>query len=122
MGCAFYFEEDRNLEAGEFHVLIRQVERAIVSEPLELHGLLEAVAGNKAAHFIDRMLDRCPDGVLICIVAEAVDRITHHQRRLCRVENDYGLAALCAADFFDGVRRGLGEFIDIGSCTWPGGF
>lgn len=55
------------------------------------------------------------DRLLIGIVAQAIDRIAHDQRRRGRVENDDGLAACATTHVNDRLARRLGEFVDIGA-------
>ena len=68
---------------------------------LELHGLLEPVAGNVAGDFGDPVADGGGDAVLFGVgepVHQAQDGVTHDHRRFCRVEHDDGLAAGGSSD------------------------
>ena len=43
--------------------------------------------------------------------------VAHHQRRLCRIDDDDGFAFFRTADFFNRTCRGAGEFINVFACA-----
>jgi len=122
---AFHFEEDADLVAGgglqaggEGVGVVGRGERG------ELHALLEAVARHVGGDVGDHLLDRLPDlglGVGVERVGQAQHRVAHHQRRVGRVQDDDGLAALGAADLLDCRLGGLSELVDVGAGAWAGG-
>lgn len=73
-------------------------------------------AGNRP-HMVKAIL--VTDRLLIGIVAQAIDRLAHDQRRLGRIENDDGLAARGTTHVHDRLACRLGEFVDIGAGAGP---
>ncbi len=79
----------------------------------------QVIAGHVLAHPLDHRVDRLQDLVLqVPGLARlgrdrAEHRVTHHQRRLDRVQDDDRLAALGSADDPQRLRGGLGELVDV---------
>ena len=65
---------------------------------------------NSAHHFVRVRLRR-----------QAIDRIAHDQRRLCRIEDDDGLATIGAAHLLDRPRGRLRGLVDVGPRARPRG-
>jgi len=119
MGGALDLEEHADLEAGIFAAHLRDAQRAVGADMLELHRLLEAIARHIGLHLGHHLLDAAADRVLVGLVAQAIDGVAHDQRRLRRVEDDDRLAARRAADVDDRLARRLGELVDIGPRPRP---
>ncbi|POM13877.1 hypothetical protein CSX04_08416 [Burkholderia cepacia] len=118
MGRAFHLDEDRGLESAET-AESGDMQRRSGGDLVELHGLLQAIAGyiglDRSGHLADRRFDLRP----VCRFGQHIDRVAHHERRLGRVEHDDRLALSGAADRFDRLRRRLREFVDVGARAGP---
>src|SRR5690606_28171919 len=127
LGCEDLFGDHlgRAQASGRHDVEVARVLRQEVAEALDLHEdrhalaiedgpVLELVAGDVLLDLEDHRLDGSDDLVLLGrVLREAVDGVAHHQRRLGRVDDDDGLAALGAADELYAARRRAGELVDV---------
>src|SRR3546814_2133943 len=93
------------------------LELVVVPVALELHFLLEPVAGHIGLHLLDHRLHGRADRLLISTLRKSEYRIAHDHGRFGGIEDDDRLALFRAADLFDRARGGAGELVDIGART-----
>src|SRR5690606_5149980 len=98
-----------------------QVQRMSLVEDVELHFLLQAVAGHIGVDLLGHGFDSGFHLGLVRQFGEHVDGVAHQQRRFGRVEDDDRLALGGTADHLDGAGGGFGEFIDVGTGAGAGG-
>ena len=126
MRRAFQLQEHAYFEAGELSLSVlghlRDAQRRVVANALELHRLFKPVAGNIGLHLGYHGRDALCDCLAVAILRQAIDRVAHHQRRLGGIDDDYRLAPRCATDIDDGLRSGLGELVDVCARAGSGAF
>lgn len=83
---------------------------------IEQRAVDQLVAGHVLLHLGDHGHDRFGDaGLVRFLVAQALDGVAHDHRRLGRVDDGQRLALARAAHLLDGVRRGVGELVEVGA-------
>src|SRR3546814_3799823 len=82
------------------------LELVVVPVALELHFLLEPVAGHIGLHLLDHRLHGRADRLLISTLRKSEYRIAHDHGRFGGIEDDDRLALFRAADLFDRARVG----------------
>src|SRR3546814_18359335 len=88
------------------------LELVVVPVALELHFLLEPVAGHIGLHLLDHRLHGRADRLLISTLRKSEYRIAHDHGRFGGIEDDERLALFRAADLFDRAPGGAGEIVD----------
>src|SRR3546814_3501391 len=97
--------EGRVLDAGKLSSAWN-LELVVVPVALELHFLLEPVAGHIGLHLLDHRLHGRADRLLISTLRKSEYRIAHDHGRFGGIEDDDRLALFRAADLFDRARGG----------------
>ena len=62
-----------------------QDHRVVGADSIELHFLLEAISAHVVPHLAHNTVDGARDFCRGRLIAQAEDRVTHHDRRLCRI-------------------------------------
>ena len=86
---------------------------------MELDVLLEPVAGHVVGDLAGHLPNRIDDRVALGGFREHRDGVAHDHRRLGGVEDDDGLGRARTTHLLDGVRRRLGELVDVGAGPGP---
>src|SRR3546814_17406731 len=108
--------EGRVLDAGKLSSAWN-LELVVVPVALELHFLLEPVAGHIGLHLLDHRLHGRADRLLISTLRKSEYRIAQDPGWFGGIEDDARLALLRAADLFDRARGVAGE---LDASVWTG--
>ena len=88
---------------------------------VELWIAAQPVARNVDLHLLDSLMDGLRNGIPIHVRLQRTEHgVAHEHLRGDRIQDDDGLAPLGAADLLEGMRRGLGELVDVGPGTRSG--
>src|SRR3546814_7035981 len=96
--------EGRVLDAGKLSSAWN-LELVVVPVALELHFLLEPVAGHIGLHLLDHRLHGRADRLLISTLRKSEYRIAHDHAPFGGIEDDDRLALFRAADLSDQIGR-----------------
>ena len=117
----FHFQVDGNFQTVAW-ADARYVHGGRFIDDVELHFLLQAIARYVRLHLGYHSFDAFFHFFLVGGLRQDEHGVAHNQRRFGRVQNNNGLAPFGTAQFFDGVARGFGKLIDVGTGTRPGRF